>query len=272
MIKPKNISIIVTTYNWKEALEIVLINLCQQSVLPNEIVIADDGSKEDTKQLIEALKTKLSVPIKHVWQADDGFQLSKIRNKAIVACECEYIIQIDGDCVPHQHFVKDHLEMAEVGTYVCGSRAYCTQNFSEKWMTTKQFNPFTFIPIKGSFLNILRNSYLRRKLVDFRVTVKGSNMAFWKKDLVTVNGYDEDYKGWGFEDNDLVARLQNAGIKQKTLKMGGIQYHLYHKESERPSEKEYQRRMAKIKFIEDNRITRAQNGLDKYIINAKISL
>ncbi len=265
--KPKGISLIVTTYNWKEALELVLLSVFGQTVLPDEIIIADDGSRPDTKELIDRFREKSPVPIVHVWQEDKGFRLSKIRNKAIAAAKNEYIIQIDGDCVLEKHFIQDHVEMAKRGTYVCGSRTCCSQEFSNEWFETKRFNKQKFRPIKGNYFNQFRVRPLRKYVMTgFPITIKGCNMAFWREDVLAVNGYDEDYEGWGYEDHDMAFRLDNLGIKKRTLKMGAVMYHLYHKEknSDLTSE-EYKKRMQKMAYLRENKIIRTSKGTDQYV-------
>jgi glycosyltransferase involved in cell wall biosynthesis len=113
MAKHPTCTLIISTYNWPKALNLVLLSVLNQRQLPTEIVIADDGSKEETKNLIDSYRDKLSIPIKHVWHEDVGFRLAKIRNKAIATALGDYIIQIDGDVILHPYFIKDHLDFAK---------------------------------------------------------------------------------------------------------------------------------------------------------------
>lgn len=260
-------TLVITTYNWKEALELVLLSVFKQTILPDEIVIADDGSRADTKELINRMRNISPIPVIHIWQEDKGFRLSKIRNKAIAAATSEYIIQIDGDCVLNKHFIKDHIDMAQKGTFVCGSRTCCSKKFSKEWLVKKQFQWWKFYPVKGSALNRFRLAFLRKYvMVNFPITIKGCNMAFWRSDIITVNGYDEDYEGWGYEDHDMAFRLNNLGIKQRTLKMGAVMYHLYHREKNRDLlSDEYQHRMQKLAFLREHKVVRTEKGLDKYL-------
>ena len=117
-----NISLLISTYNWKEALRQSLLSIFNQTVLPHEILIADDGSTDDTRLLIEEMREMSPVPIVHLWQEDDGFRVASIRNKAIARATGDYIVQIDGDIFVNRHFIQDHIEMAEEGYFVCGSR------------------------------------------------------------------------------------------------------------------------------------------------------
>ena len=122
-------SLVICTYNWPEALELVLKSIMVQKEMPEEVIIADDGSKEETKNLIESFKSKLSIPLHHVWQEDKGWRKSIILNKAIANAKGEYIIQIDGDCILHSSFVKDHLRYARRGVYLSGSRVNIQESF-----------------------------------------------------------------------------------------------------------------------------------------------
>ena len=117
-----NISLLISTYNWKEALRQSLLSIFNQTVLPHEILIADDGSTDDTRLLIDEMREISPVPIIHLWQEDDGFRVASIRNKAIARATGDYIVQIDGDIFVNKHFIQDHIEMAEEGYFVCGSR------------------------------------------------------------------------------------------------------------------------------------------------------
>ena len=119
-------SLVVSTYNRPDALELCIESILRQTQLPNEIVVADDGSGESTRQLVKALEAKSPVPIVHVWQPDDGYQLARIRNRAFAAATGEYIIQLDGDLILEKHFVLDHLSMARPGTFISGSRTMRT--------------------------------------------------------------------------------------------------------------------------------------------------
>lgn len=232
-------SLIVSTYNWPAALECCLISILNQSILPDEVIIADDGSTSETKELIEKYAPIFPIPLIHIWQPDEGFQLSRIRNKAIDSSKNEYIIQIDGDLVLHHRFVEDHLSFAKKNTFVTGSRVILDQNYSKKLLASKNVKVSLFqkgvknrnnglrLPIISDFYKNYRNSdiyYLR-----------GCNMAFWRNDLIAINGYNEDIHGWGREDNEIAARLINLGRRKAVIKHCAIVFHIYHEEKERSS-------------------------------------
>ncbi|RZK42062.1 MAG: glycosyltransferase [Pedobacter sp.] len=230
------VSLIVSTYNWPEALELTLLSILKQSRFPHEVIIADDGSKSQTKDLIEKFKKKTSIPIIHVWQEDEGFQLAKIRNKAFAESTGEYIIQIDGDLILHRDFVKDHINLSQPNCFIQGGRVLLGRKISEQLFKTKDINISIFSAdikrreegIRWLGLSNYLSTRYRNKYP--RYFARGANMSFWKTDLETVNGYNEDFSGWGHEDSDLTARALNAGNQKLILKFAGIAYHLFHNE------------------------------------------
>ncbi len=233
-----NPSLIIATYNWKEALELVLQSVLRQSLMPYEVIIADDGSKNDTKELIDAYRKKFPVPLVHVWHEDKGFRLSVIRNKSIKIAKGNYIIQIDGDTILHKDFVKDHVRFARKGYFISGSRVLLGKRLSEKILAEKTFRynfltrdvknrhyQFRFPFLTGLLLNPTND--INRVIH----SVRGCNMSFWKSDLLAVNGYNEDMTGWGREDSELSVRLINSGLTKINVKFSAIQYHIYHPEN-----------------------------------------
>ncbi len=230
-----NCSICVSTYNRPDALGLCIESILKQSQLPNEIIIGDDGSGIETAKLIAKLKQKSTIPIEHVWQPDEGYRLAACRNKSFAAANGEYIIQIDGDLVLHKHFIADHLRMAMPGTFVCGSRVLLSQAYTQRVMAkNNNVQPSFFSNNISKRYNSIYNKILAG--INYRLQrgkeqykyVLGANMAFYKEDLLRVNGYDEKFGGWGKEDNNIAIRLCNAGIDIRFLKFGGIAYHLYH--------------------------------------------
>ena len=138
-MKKIKVSILVSTYNWPEALELSIRSMFAQTILPDEIVIADDGSKQDTKDLINKLRKETTIPIKHIWHEDEGFRRTMILNKAIAQVSADYILQVDGDVILSPHFVSDHLDLAEKNYFVCGSRVKLSQETTQKLMASKNF-------------------------------------------------------------------------------------------------------------------------------------
>ena len=231
-----SVAILISTYNWPQALKQTLRSVANQTILPNEVLIADDGSDERTTNLIQQFKTNHpTLNIKHVWHEDNGFRLAAIRNKAIRMAESDYIIQIDGDIIIDKNFIADHLSIKAIGYFVTGSRLLLGTKITEVLLESEKVN-IAALRWKGkNFFNTLRIPFLMRLLQNTYKTkgkhldyVKGCNMAFWKSDLYLVNGYDESFIGWGREDSDICIRLINAGVKKKFIKFCAVQYHLHH--------------------------------------------
>jgi len=224
-------ALLISTYNWVSALNLVLKSVLKQVQLPDEILIADDGSTDETKKLIEEFKKQFSIPVRHFWHEDSGFRKSIILNKTIAASTSDYIIQIDGDCIIHPYFVRDHIEMMENQVFLYGSRV----NIQEKALNTvleKEPSSFSFFSphIKKRTRNVrlpfLRNTFEAKP--DFSSKVRGCNISYWRRDFLAVNGYNEEIEGWGREDSEFIIRLLNNGVNGKRLKYGGILYHIYH--------------------------------------------
>ena len=235
----KNISIIISTYNSEDWLQLVLYGYNYQTINNFEIVIADDGSKEPTKILIDKFKEIAKYPIKHVWHKDNGFQKSQILNKAIIACDGAYIIMSDGDCIPRKDFVEIHDKNKEEGSFLSGgyfmlpmsiSKIITKNNvengncFNLKWLKTQG--------LPSSFKNNKLNSKgLKTKVLNAttptKATWNGHNASGWKKDILAVNGFDERMQ-YGGQDRELGERLINLGIKSKQIRYSAIVVHLDH--------------------------------------------
>lgn len=259
-------SLVISTYNKPNYLELSLKSALNQTIAPDEIVIADDGSTHDTANLIKSVAQNSTIPIVHVWHEDNGFQLCQIRNKAFARCSGDYILQSDGDIIFEKHFVEDHLRLAEKGYFVCGSRVFLTQDGTQKMLAAKNTTPKLKYMESSHVLNSIRIKPLQ-KFFALRYgkninKLRGCNMAFWKEDVIKVNGYNEDLTFWGHEDGEFAFRLHFAGIKKKFLKNGGICYHLWHPESSRENE---QAHLDAIKKVEENNIKWCENGIDKYL-------
>lgn len=199
--------------------------------MPDEIVIADDGSGEETKNLIERFRIKSSVPVSHVWHEDKGFRKSAILNKAIAQTDKDYIIQIDGDCILHSAFVKDHLQAAEREVFLFGSRVNIKEDFVSELFNEK-ISGFTFFA-KG-IRNRTRNLHLPlfgkmyNSRSEFSRKFRGCNTSYFRNDFIKINGYNEAFEGWGREDSDLALRFLNSGLRMKRLRYRGILYHIHH--------------------------------------------
>jgi len=265
MKKEVTISLIIATYNWPEALRLCLNSILRQTILPSEIIIADDGSDERTAKLIRDFAQKTSIPILHEWHEDKGFRKTIILNRAILKASAPYIIQIDGDIVASSHFIEDHIRMAEQGCFIRGTRANLNARTTisildkGKFSITNKLQLVMKQPTNALRLYPIIAQFATRKEMSGR-RVKGCNMSFWKKDLIAINGYDNNLQGWGHEDEELSWRLVNLGRQKKIIKSSAIAYHLYHKQLSRKEEPHHRDFMQKIK---EEKITRTNNGLEE---------
>lgn len=234
------ISVIVSTYNAEEWLKKVLWGFNCQIFKDFEVVIADDGSGPKTKELLDELSEKVFYNIVHVWQEDDGFQKSRILNKAVEACNAEYIIMTDGDCIPREDFVEVHYINKEAGYFISGGYYMLPMNISKMitlediekqncfnihWLMDKGI-PKTFKNNKltaSGFISKLLNTF-----TPTNASWNGHNSSGWKKDILNVNGFDERMQ-YGGQDRELGERLFNFGIKSKQLRYSAVCVHLDHK-------------------------------------------
>lgn len=268
------ISVVVTTYNWPQALKAVLLALSAQSYRGFEIVVADDGSTSETAELIKTLRPLMSIPIQHVFQADEGFRAAKIRNKAIQAASGEYIIFLDGDCIPRPSFVKNHLHLAQKRKFVVGNRVLLTESFTQKMLAAAlplhqwSFARWIKTRLQGSCNQVL--SFLTLPLGPLRILnakawrgAKGCNLGVWKADLQRINGWEERFQGWGYEDSDLVIRLIRAGVKRKSGRFATAVIHLWHKINDRTGERDNWTLLS-TRFNTKHKCFIAENGLNQY--------
>lgn len=231
-------TLIVSTYNWPDALYLVLNSVLKQSVLPDEIIIADDGSTNDTKKLIHSFKSKCNTLLIHLWQEDKGFRKSLILNKAILKASGDYIIQIDGDIILHKHFVKDHIRNRNINTFLFGNRVTIKALKSEQLLKSKQFRIHYFsngISKRNRLIRLPFFSHFSKAKNENSGKLRGCNLSYWKKDAMAINGYNEGFEGWGYEDYEFAQRLVNYGVFGKRVKHAAIQFHLFHNEAPKGS-------------------------------------
>lgn len=258
-------SLVISTYNWKEALELVLKSVLKQKRLPSEIVIADDGSKDDTKQLIEAYKAKFDIPLHHVWQEDKGFRKAMIINKAVAKAQGDYIIQVDGDCIMHSSFIKDHMRYARQGVYLSGSRVSVREGYLKPLFDKQKtrFNVFSSgLKKRGRALHLPSLSKFYKESDGFNLKNRGCNMSFAREDFIAVNGYNEAFEGWGREDSELGRRFHNYGLLNRRLKNIAIIYHIYH--YEKPKDKLEENHQMEVDAVKHKTVW-CEHGIDKYL-------
>lgn len=259
-------SLVIATYNWPEALAAVLASVRRQVVLPTEVVIADDGSGEPTRRVIQAERERFPCPLVHVWHPDDGFKLAQIRNKAVARARGAYVIQVDGDMVLHPGFVADHLDAALPGRFVGGSRVLLDAEPSRR-VLEGALPPGPLGRGVRNRPNALRLPALGRTLgalvrAGGLKSVRGGNMGFWRDDFVAVNGYDEAFVGWGREDTDLVLRFYRRGLRRSWFKLRGVAWHLHHREASRAA---LERNDDLLEAAAASRRGRCEAGIDQWL-------
>ena len=259
------VSLIITTYNWPESLFLVLKSIENQTIVPEEVVIADDGSTVETKEIIAKFQKDSELNIIHSWQKDNGFRAARSRNKAIAKSSGDYVIFIDGDIILHPKFVQDHVNNAKVGYFIQGSRVLITQDITEQRIISKKIS-FSFLS-KGlnSKKNSIHSNFLSKIFSTYKNSLRGTrccNIAFFKQDCININGFNNEFEGWGREDSEFVLRLFNNGIYRKNVRFNAIQYHLWHKEIDRTS-LDFNNQLLQNSI--KNKLKVCKKGINKYI-------
>ena len=259
------LSVIMTTYNAPIWLEKVLWGYSSQSHKDFEIIIGDDGSTEETRELIERMRVDTGMTIKHIWQRDDGFRKCRILNKSILAVESDYVVFTDGDCIPRNDFLAIHASEAEPGYYLSGGYHKLPMTTSEviskdDILAGRCFN-LQWLKAHG-LKSSLKNSKLTAtpftaRLLNFLTPTacnfKGSNGSAWLEDILAVNGFDERMP-WGGLDREFGVRLINSGVKAKHVRYNAIVIHLDHKRGYKDPE-----------IMRGNKQLRVQNQRNKVV-------
>jgi glycosyltransferase involved in cell wall biosynthesis len=225
------ISLIITTYNWPQALDLVLESVARQSRMPDEVIVADDGSGEETARLVASWKGRLGCPLQHVWQENKGFRAGRSRNRGIAAARGEYVVAIDGDMILHPDFVADHEQAARPGWWVQGARIHTNAKGAAGLLHNRVTAVNVFTPGLRRRHIALRSPLLARLFSPRSVAmprVKSCNQGFWRADIIAVNGYEEAMVGWGPEDKECMARLLHLGIRGRELRFAALATHLHH--------------------------------------------
>lgn len=264
-------AVVVTTYNRPDALAVVLEGYCGQSDHAFDLIVADDGSGEETAEVVRQFARRAPFPVTHTWHEDRGFRAAAIRNRALASTSADYVIFTDGDCVPSRHFVQAHKQLAEPGYFLGSNRvllsaeltarvvreripihAWSGSEWARRWLCrdANRMLPLVKLP-DGLFRTWSPNRWRG---------IKTCNLSVWRTDLVRVNGLDASYEGWGLEDSDVVIRLLHAGVKHKSARFAATVFHLWHPEHDRaqlPANQERLRNLFRSSAV------RATIGLDE---------
>ena len=238
---------VITTYNRSDALLAVLRGLALQSHRPDEVIVADDGSSMEHQNRLFDASVARALKVTHVWHPDIGFTAAKARNRGVASTSGDYLIFLDGDCIPEVDFIERHLMLAQPQCFVNGSRVLLSPKFTEQIISNA-------IQVCGqSALFWLQKFFMRQankltgvvRLPDWSWRlqhdfswkgIRSCNMAVWRHDFEVVGGFDESFIGWGHEDADFVLRLHNAGIVRKNGFCATEVLHLWHPEAARGKE------------------------------------
>jgi glycosyltransferase involved in cell wall biosynthesis len=265
-------AVIVTTYNRPDALAAVLEGYVAQRAAAFELLIADDGSTDETRSIVQDYASHSPFPVRHIWQEDRGFRAGAARNRALAQIAAEYVIFSDGDCVPPPFFVQRHLLLARPGCFLAGNRILLSAHFTRevlarhlpihRWSAAQWLAAWVRRDVNRALpLVHLPDGAWRVRDSRHWEGVKTCNFSAWRTDLERANGFDERYSGWGLEDSDLVIRLLHAGIRHKSARFAAPVFHLWHHENDRGALAENQRRLDEV--IASDRVT-AVMGLDRY--------
>ncbi len=244
----------------------MLDSVARQRQAPGEVIIADDGSGAATLAVIAGFLGAAAIPVQLVSQPHQGFRAARLRNLAIAASTADYLVFIDGDMLLHPEFIADHARHARRGHFTQGVRVRTNVRLTRRLLDSPGKWPTALSRGTG----LLRRAYLLRApalaplcrgLGNHLVAVKSCNQGFWRDDLIRVNGFDEDFVGWGPEDKELCARLENAGTRRQTLLFGGIACHLHHPPASRERLAE---NLARLERTRRERRVRCEHGVDRH--------
>lgn len=241
------ISVVITTYNRSDALLAVLEGLSRQNDRAFEVIVADDGSRQVHSQAILQSKVAAMLRLTHVWHPDVGFTASRIRNRGVAVSRGEYIVLMDGDCVPEIDFISQHRRLAQLGCFVNGSRVLLAPELTQSvlagqvslcgrstWFWLRQ----RLAGQASKLTHLLRfpSQVMRRQPAFSWKGIRSCNMGVWRTDYQRIDGFDESFVGWGHEDADFVLRLHHAGVVRKNGFCATEVYHLWHPEADRTQE------------------------------------
>jgi len=258
------LSLIISTYNRPDLLTKALAGVALQTRLPDEVLIAADGSGNSTRVAVEIWAKTRPIPVKHLRQVDSGLRTTFILNKSVAGATGESLRFTDGDCVPHARYLEDHLAVAEPGFWVQARRSFVGERFVAqfepgrtsvfRWMLTGRITGAA----KGIRLPvpIVQRDTAQRGII-------GCNLAVWRDDLLAINGFDEEYSGWGIgEDSDMGTRLYHLGRRRKFVYAHAIVYHLNHPTAPRDH---VAKSLARLEETIRSGKIRCARGLDQYL-------
>jgi GT2 family glycosyltransferase len=260
-----HLSVVVLTFQRPDALELVLRGLARQRVLPDEVVVTEDGAEEGTRACLERVRAAFPVQLRHLTQEHAGPRMSRARNRGIAAARGDYLVFLDGDMIPGQHLVADHRDFARPGAFAQASRALASERLTRRLLASGEMEVSPWTGGLSRRRNLLRIPLLRQawgRPHRRRDGAKSCNFAFWRSDLLALNGFNEGMEGWGLEDAELVQRAFHLGLWRRVLRLGAPAIHLWHPSHalsvDNPN-------WAVLREVEEKRVVRCSRGLDAHL-------
>ena len=255
-----DVTLIVTCYNKPELLKIVLQTAILQTTPPKEIIVADDGSKEENFTATREIRAQTSIPIIHAWQPDEGFRLNRSRNNALSLATGEYVVLLDGDCFVGPHFIEDHRAAARKGRFVAGTRVQIWTRLKERILATGDARVGLFTrgvskrqyAVRSRLLSKLASTQDKPGAWVTSKNAAGANVGFWLEDAVRANGFNEVFVGYGGDDVEFFTRLSRLGVARFKMRYLGAAYHFRHDDRARIPRENFQAQLDAS--LEDDRI------------------
>jgi glycosyltransferase involved in cell wall biosynthesis len=270
MIKASDISLCITAYNSPGVLKRTLDAISKMDLLPGEVIICDDGSTDESVREVRSICAGLKIAVRHLWHPDEGWRISASRNMGIRHSKGDYLIFIDGDCLPHRKFVEDHARHAEENCFFLGDRCHVIE---ERIRGFRPRNPHIWfwmlagwiqkrsLAMRDAHAEVIRLRQPGLSGLDIARTAIGCNLAFWREDALRVNGFNEGIIGWGLEDIEFCARLLNLGLTAKKVKKQALLFHLNHPTTEYDEESALRPTRAAVESGQ----FRTEKGLDEAV-------
>ena len=260
-----SLGLIINTHEQPEYLARVLSAVSRQISPSEEVLLADDGSGDTTRRVFAEWSAAYPVRAEHVWQPQDGFRRARILNQAIARARSDYLVFLDGDTLPHPRFIADHRRLGRQGVFIQGHRALVKQR-AAVWFGLDGFKEDRCRALWQGQLEGLKHAFrwpfpLLRTQPGLR-GIRGCNLGIWRDDLMRVNGYNEDFVGWGREDSELAVRLMNQGVRRLDARGRALCYHLWHPPASRAALPANDGLLA---AAIQQRSTRCANGLQQHL-------
>ncbi len=225
------ITLIAITHQRPDALALLLRGLARQTRPADQVIVSEDGDSPATRSCLERAGTGFPSRLVHLTQPHQGARMSRVRNRGLAVATGDFVIFIDGDQVPARTFVADHAAFARPGSFTQGSRVLAGPHATARLLAGGSLDLPLFAPDLDRRRHLLRAPLLWPLFArpnQSERALKSCNLAFWREDLLRLNGFEERMEGWGLEDLDLCARAYHLGLWRRNLRLGAGVIHLWH--------------------------------------------